>query len=235
MRASSRRPPFPRTAGIALVIVLAFLVLITVLIVAFIGTVGVETQVSKSYDDGVAARELVNSATQLVLGQLSDGTKSLKIPRAPGEAGAVPKGGRIAWASQPGAIRTWDDAGRGWKLFKLYSARQMVVDMSAGGYSTAGNLANDNGLRRRHRATQRVGAGTRRDGDDRRRAARAWKRDRQRDRHQDGKQKRPEQRLGLAHELAHARKRQLDERMPRAATVNRSRVTRHADASPSTP
>lgn len=128
--------------GGALIIVLGFLVLIAVLVIGFLSSVGTETQMSRSYDDGLAVRELVNSATQVALGQLSDATKSLKTPRPPDARGPIPARNRLTWSSQPGAIRTWDDAGRGWKLFKLYSAAEMVVDLDDG-YRTAEQLATE--------------------------------------------------------------------------------------------
>ena len=120
-------------------IVLAFLVLISGLIVAFVSSVGTETQTSKSYQSSLTVKQLATSAANLVTGQINDATKSVKIPGqnpAPGD--------RLAWASQPGMIRTWDDAGKGWKIFKLYSSREMVADFDADGrYSVQKELAKE--------------------------------------------------------------------------------------------
>lgn len=116
-------------------ITLAFLVLLSVLIIAFFLSVQTESQSAQSYSQSVAVKQLVESATHVFMGQLSDGTKSVKEP---GNNSSE----RITWASQPGMIRTWDSSGNGWKLFKLYSARQMVVDFN-GVYKSADALANE--------------------------------------------------------------------------------------------
>lgn len=136
--APSRRSP----QGVALVIVLAFLALLSVLIFAFFNSVQTELQGSKSYADSTSVKQLVNSATDLVIGQITDGTRSSKIAAGPGDAASVGSGTALTWASQPGMIRTWDDSGTPWKAFKLYSAQDMVVD-TAKGYSTANQLATE--------------------------------------------------------------------------------------------
>ena len=117
-----RRPCFPATphrrpssAGVALVLVLAFLVLISVLVVAFLSTVTTELTASKSSAAGVNARQLADSAVQAVMGQIRDATT---------------KGSKLAWASQPGMIRTYDDAGEPVGFYKLYSSETMVVTRS---------------------------------------------------------------------------------------------------------
>ena len=121
--------------GVALVIVLAFLVLLSTLIIAFFLSVQTEAQSSANYGANVAAKQLVQSALHVAMGQVSDATKSTKTPNSTSAAD------RIAWASQPGMIRTWDADGKGWKIFKLYSAKDMVVDYDSDGtYSVAGNL-----------------------------------------------------------------------------------------------
>ena len=121
--------------GVALVIVLAFLVLLSALIIAFFSSVQTEAQSSANYGAGVAAKQLVESALHVAMGQVSDGTKSTQNP------GSTAAGDRIAWASQPGMIRTWDADGKGWKIFKLYSAKDMVVDNTS--YSTSTELTNE--------------------------------------------------------------------------------------------
>ena len=113
----TRRPFPPRTSqeGIALVIVLAFLVLMSALILAFFSTVQTEAQSAKSYGSSVTVKQLVSSATNVVTGQISDGTRSVKNPDTAAAGGAVPDTDRVVWASQPGMIRTWDGSGKGWK------------------------------------------------------------------------------------------------------------------------
>lgn len=101
--------------GVALVLVLAFLVLISVLVVAFYSTVTTELSSAKGYASGVNARQLADSATQAVIGQIRDATT---------------KGRTVAWASQPGMIRTYDSAGEPVNYFKLYSSENMVLAKS---------------------------------------------------------------------------------------------------------
>ncbi len=132
-------PTQTQIRGVALVIVLAFLVLLSGLIVAFISSIGTESQASKQYQSSLTVKQLATSAANLVTGQINDATRSVKVP------GQLPAAGdRLAWASQPGMIRTWDDNGKGWKIFKLYSARDMVAEFDAAGrYSTATELAKE--------------------------------------------------------------------------------------------
>ena len=101
--------------GIALVLVLAFLVLISVLVIAFFASVTTELTASKSYAAGTNARQLADSAVQTVMGQIRDATT---------------KGSKLAWASQPGMIRTYDDSGDPVSYFKLYSSENMIVTKS---------------------------------------------------------------------------------------------------------
>lgn len=136
------RPPSPHTSqqGIALVLVLAFLVLMSALILAFFSTVQTEAQSAKSYSSGVTVKQLVSSATNVVTGQISDATRSMKDPTL-AASGAVPDADRLVWASQPGMIRTWDGSGAGWKIFKLYSSRDMVTDFDSDGSYSVKNKA----------------------------------------------------------------------------------------------
>jgi uncharacterized protein (TIGR02600 family) len=111
--------------------VLTFLVLISALVIALLTTAQHEVTSAHSYRSGVNVKQLADSAVGLVTGQILDGTHSVKV------LGQTT--GRLAWASQPGMIRTWDDAGKGWKIFKLYSARDMVTDFSTDGHYSVGN------------------------------------------------------------------------------------------------
>src|SRR5438445_1868789 len=105
-----RRPG--RRAGVALVIVLGMLVLIAVLIVAFLSSVSVELQSAKSYASESDARALADSAVNIVISQIQDATS------APA----------LAWASQPGMIRTFDNTGSAVTAYKLYSSCQLRVN-----------------------------------------------------------------------------------------------------------
>jgi uncharacterized protein (TIGR02600 family) len=137
---ATERPP----RGIALVLVLGFLVLLSALIIAFFTSVQIEMQSAKAYQSSVTVKQLISTATNVVTGQIAEGTRSTKTLRAPGTTSPVPAGERLAWASQPGMIRTWDDTGGGWKLFKLYSSASMVAELDKSGrYSTASELKNE--------------------------------------------------------------------------------------------
>jgi uncharacterized protein (TIGR02600 family) len=127
----------------ALVIVLAFLVLIAGLIISFFSNAQTEVQSAKNNESGVQARQFVAAANQLVIGQINDATKSVKEPSAPGTTAPVGSGQRLAWASQPGMIRTWGDDGKPWRAFKLYSSPEMVVDTSRGDFQTGASLSTE--------------------------------------------------------------------------------------------
>src|SRR5215213_307965 len=79
--------------GAALIVVVAFLVLISGLVIAFYSRVGTDLSNSRSYAEGVSARQLADSAVGVVMSQIRDAT-------------TVTKG---AWASQPGMIRVYGD------------------------------------------------------------------------------------------------------------------------------
>jgi len=135
--ASSRgaKPP----SGMALVIVLGFLVLISALIIAFFGSVQTDLQNSKSYEASNTVKQLIVTATNIVTGQIADATKSVKDPKAT----TLNPGDHLDWASQPGMIRTWDDNGNGWKVFKLYSSPDMVPDSKQDGTYPVSNFTAD--------------------------------------------------------------------------------------------
>jgi uncharacterized protein (TIGR02600 family) len=85
------------------------LVLVLVLIVAFLSSVSVELQSAKQYSSGADARTLADSAVSLVISQIQDATASPQL----------------AWASQPGMIRTFSADGNLDTAYKLYSASRL--------------------------------------------------------------------------------------------------------------
>jgi len=116
--------------GIALVIVLSMLVIISGLLVAFMSTALNERSVSQMNSDNVAARQIADSTVNILMAQIRDATASTNE--------------ETTWASQPGAIRTFSsklttklttaDQGWGWtfsggrdEVFRLYSADDMRV------------------------------------------------------------------------------------------------------------
>ncbi|MCX6963533.1 MAG: Verru_Chthon cassette protein A, partial [Verrucomicrobia bacterium] len=105
--------------GMALVIVLAVLVLLAGLVVAFFSTVTSDAGSSAVSSNDARAKQLADSAVNLVMGQIVEATKGFK----PGERTDA---NRLTWASQPGAIRTYDASGSAFQAFKLYSSPTMV-------------------------------------------------------------------------------------------------------------
>lgn len=96
--------------GIALIIVLASVVLLTVLIVAFLSSVGTELKSSRVYANGSSVKLLAQSAVNMVQSEINDATHD----------------GSLCWTSQPGMIRTFDNTGAPKQYFKLYSDSAMV-------------------------------------------------------------------------------------------------------------
>jgi uncharacterized protein (TIGR02600 family) len=101
--------------GIALISVLAMVMLLTVLMVAFMMRAGSERQAAGYYNAEATTRELSDTTLNLVEGLINEGTYQT------GAAGVY-----YSWASQPGSIRVFDQTGAAYKTFKLYSASSMV-------------------------------------------------------------------------------------------------------------
>ncbi len=100
MKTSPRKNPPTSSQGVALIIVLAFLVLITGIILAFFSGVSTERTFSKTTADAATTQQLANSAVNVVMSQIVDATK-----------GTDTNGAILAWASQPGMIRSYDTSG----------------------------------------------------------------------------------------------------------------------------
>ena len=92
-------------------IVLGMLMLVLILVVAFFSSVSVELQSAKRYSSGADARALADSAVSLVISQIQDATTTPSL----------------AWASQPGMIRTYDVNGGDVTAYKLYSSGTLRV------------------------------------------------------------------------------------------------------------
>ncbi len=117
--------PSPHCRGIALVLTLAMLVLISGLIVAFLSSVRTDLSSSQGYASGVDVRMLADSTLNVVIGQIQEASQR------PGEA----------WVSQPGLIRTYDTGGNPVKAYKLYSSADLVVDGEFNPLDAAGEPA----------------------------------------------------------------------------------------------
>lgn len=101
----------PAVAGFALVVVLGFLVLLTVLVVAFFTSVTSESATAKQYSNGAATKQLADTVVQIAMGQIK----------------AATTGANLTWASQPGMIRTYDTSGSSASNYKLYSSDVMTT------------------------------------------------------------------------------------------------------------
>ena len=114
-----------RQRGVALVLVLAFLVILSVLVVAFFSGTSTARREVAEYEAGVTVKQLSDIATNVVIGQISDATKSWEVPSGdPLKAGG---GARLTYSTQPGLIRTYDNKGELGRAFKLYSSDTMVL------------------------------------------------------------------------------------------------------------
>jgi uncharacterized protein (TIGR02600 family) len=118
------RPLSAQPRGIALVVLLGMLVLVTGLVVAFLSSVSTELQSAKSYASGTDARVLADSAVNIVISQVQDATADAQL----------------AWASQPGMIRTYDAEGKPAAAYKLYSSDVLRV---SGGFDPVANLLSE--------------------------------------------------------------------------------------------
>jgi uncharacterized protein (TIGR02600 family) len=102
-------------------IVLGCVALLTILVTAFLITARTEFTTSNFYAKGVNTKLLSENVINLVMAQLREGARSSDLST----------GAQVAWASQPGMIRTYDTQGANsptyaYKYFKLYSWDNMV-------------------------------------------------------------------------------------------------------------
>lgn len=119
---------YRRRQGIALLMVLGSLVFLSALILAFLASTTTELQSSKSYAHGSEVKQLSEMAVNIVLTQIRLATSC---------------GTTKAWASQPGAIRTYDNITGGIQnVYKLYSSDKMIVNGSFSPSTEVAALAN---------------------------------------------------------------------------------------------
>ena len=102
----------PQSRGVALVIVLASLAFLTLLAVAFVASVTTELKSSRRFADGISTQMLANTTFSLATAQITEATKGY-----PGSDMTT----TLAWASQPGMIRTFNDSGAKTGFYRLYS------------------------------------------------------------------------------------------------------------------
>jgi hypothetical protein len=96
--------------GVALITVLTVMALTTLLVLTFFSLATSEHRASTTYSYGLQAQQVAEQAVNMVIAQIRDATNV---------------GTTNAWASQPGAIRTWDSQGAKDYAFKLYSDDRM--------------------------------------------------------------------------------------------------------------
>jgi len=111
----------PQSQGFALVLVLAFLVLLCGMILAFFLTATSNRSAASQFTQSVNSKLLSDTAVNIIIGQVQKATSGTTT---------------TAWASQPGVIRTFTNSGTMDKAFKLYSSGTMVE-------TAAANLSND--------------------------------------------------------------------------------------------
>ncbi len=102
--------------------VMSVIALVSALVIMFLTLSTRDRKTSESYRSGSDAKALSDMAVNLAMGQIRQATVS---PLDPSQA--------VHWASQPGAIRTWQTDGNADKLFKLYSSSESIVDLSSPG------------------------------------------------------------------------------------------------------
>ena len=99
--------------GVALVTVLTVMALTTILVLTFFSLATSEHRASSTYSQGLQAQQVGEQAVNFVIAQIREATTV---------------GTTKAWASQPGAIRQWDNTGGASFAYKLYSDERMKVD-----------------------------------------------------------------------------------------------------------
>ncbi|CAN5438443.1 hypothetical protein BH09VER1_BH09VER1_46320 [soil metagenome] len=113
--------------GVALVIVMALLVIVLGLCVGFLSRVQIERKASTLSTSSVNTRLLADTAVRLVQAQIHDATSL---------------GSNVAWASQPGMIRTFGTAAltassAPLRQYKLYSCDAMITSDATSSFITA--------------------------------------------------------------------------------------------------
>lgn len=106
-------------SGFALVIVLGFIAMVSVLVIGVLVLSENETKTTQRNIKGLDAKVASDSVVQLVQAQIRDATLAGVDPST--------KQGTYAWATQPGAVRVYNNTGALQNIYKLYSSDQMVA------------------------------------------------------------------------------------------------------------
>ncbi|MBK8095113.1 MAG: Verru_Chthon cassette protein A [Verrucomicrobiaceae bacterium] len=105
-----------RDRGMALVIVISALALISILIIAIFSVTRREYKATQSFVNARSAKQLGDMATAIVTAQIQNGHNTV--------TGAT---GRTIHATQPGMVRKYNSDGSFNSAYKLYSSTQMKV------------------------------------------------------------------------------------------------------------
>jgi len=136
-RITFMKPSSVSNKGVALVIVLSFLALVTVVVVAFFSNITLDVNAARQADSGARSKQLADTAVNIVMGQIKQATS---------------RGGNLVWVSQPGMIRVTGSAGGNDGIafctplayYKLYSSKDMEVTLSEiAGFSAAQDVPSD--------------------------------------------------------------------------------------------
>lgn len=100
--------------GFALVLVVTSLVLMTIMAVSFLLSTGTDLANVRAYSQTLESKRNADLAVNVALSQLTAATSE-------GTASAP-----VAWASQPGMIRTWSADGSPRTFYRLYSSNQPI-------------------------------------------------------------------------------------------------------------
>lgn len=119
-----------RQRGVALIIVLCILVLLTGLIVAFFSSVTGEAKTARASIEQGSTDVLADSAVQMAINQIRSATQETSPDGTSG----------LTWASQPGAIRTFKNDGTGYRIYKLYSSDRLTAMPVSNAWNPASDL-----------------------------------------------------------------------------------------------
>ncbi len=105
---------FPGLAAPLCVIVLAFLLIITAMVVAFLSSITTEDiarRAPQASVDGV--QQLADAVPQIAIARIRDATSAIWTP-------PIPSSATVSWASQPGMIRTYQSNGAPGPYYRLH-------------------------------------------------------------------------------------------------------------------
>ena len=125
--AKPNRPKPNPLEGAALIIVLSCLVLLAALAIGLLNRVEADRANASAYRGSTLTRNLAEYAINVVMAQISAATKSDPT---------------LAWASQPGAIRTYSATSTNLEaIYKLYSSTNMVASNASATNIVTGDVA----------------------------------------------------------------------------------------------